>query len=102
MKNSLLKGLSEEQIAKVKACKNSDEILALAQKEGVELTDEQLEAVNGGFCDPDGSSINPIQCPKCHRTNTKLTGQHDVGKLVWDTYYCYDCDFEYRVVKGGY
>ena len=30
MKEDLLKGLTEEQIAKVKACKNSDELLALA------------------------------------------------------------------------
>ena len=102
MREDLLLGLSKEQIEKVNQCRSSEEILELAKKEGVELTDEQLEAVNGGFCDPDGSSINPIQCPKCHHTNTKLTGQHDVGKLVWDTYYCYDCDFEYRVVKGGY
>ena len=42
MKNELLKGLSEEQIAKVKACKNNDELLALAKEEGIELTDEQL------------------------------------------------------------
>ena len=33
MKEELLKGLSEEQIAKVRACKNSDELLELAKKE---------------------------------------------------------------------
>ena len=41
MKKELLKGLSEEQIAKVKACKSHEELLALAKQEGVELTDEQ-------------------------------------------------------------
>ena len=50
MKKELLKGLSEEQIAKVKACKNQDEILAIAREEGIELNDEQLAAVSGGFC----------------------------------------------------
>ena len=50
MKNELLKGLSDEQIAKAKACKSSDELLALAKKEGIELTNEQLEAVSGGAC----------------------------------------------------
>ena len=50
MKEELIKGLTEEQIAEVKACKNSDELLKLAKREGVELTDEQLEAVNGGAC----------------------------------------------------
>ena len=50
MKEELLKGFSEEQIAKIKSCKSSEELLALAKHEGVELTDEQLEAVNGGVC----------------------------------------------------
>ena len=51
MKDELLKGLTEEQIAKVKACKNQEEVLKVAKEEGVELTDEQLEAVSGGGCD---------------------------------------------------
>ena len=50
MKQELLKGLTEEQIAKVKACKNHEELLKLAKAEGVELSDEQLEAINGGAC----------------------------------------------------
>ncbi|MBR1847501.1 MAG: hypothetical protein IJ787_07295 [Bacilli bacterium] len=41
----LLKGLSEEQIAKVKTCKNQEEILKFAKEEGIEPTDEQFEAV---------------------------------------------------------
>ena len=50
MKKELLKGLTEDQIAKVKACANTSDLLALAKDEGVELTPEQLEAVNGGAC----------------------------------------------------
>lgn len=50
MKQELLKGLSKEQIAKVKACKNSEKIFALAKAEGVELNDEQLKAISGGAC----------------------------------------------------
>ena len=49
-RKELFKGLSEEQIARVKACKNQEEILALAKAEGVELSNEQLEAVSGGAC----------------------------------------------------
>ena len=48
MKQELLKGLTEEQIAKIKACNNSEKLLALAKEEGVELTDEQLSAISGG------------------------------------------------------
>lgn len=61
MKKELLKGLTEEQIAKVKACKNSEELLKLAKEEGIELSDEQLEAISGGGC----NSISGVSCPKC-------------------------------------
>lgn len=46
MRKELLKGLT----AKIKACENQEEILKLAKEEGIELTNEQLEAVSGGGC----------------------------------------------------
>ena len=55
MKKELLNGLTEEQIAKVKACKTQEDFLELARKEGVELNDEQLAAVSGGACSDDSS-----------------------------------------------
>ena len=51
MKEELLKGLTEEQIAKVKACDDVKDLLQLAKDEGVELTEEQLNAISGGGCD---------------------------------------------------
>lgn len=48
MKKELLKGLTEDQIAKVKACDNTKDLLQLAKDEGVELNEEQLAAVSGG------------------------------------------------------
>ena len=69
MKQDLLKGLTDEQITKVKACKGSEELLALAKKEGIELSDEQLAAVSGGgacsVVSDIGDKINPFDCPKC-------------------------------------
>ena len=92
MKNSLLKGLSEEQIAKVKACKNSDEILALAQKEGVELTDEQLQIVSGGSV----CVTTPTECPKC--------GSHciitDYGTCIGYFCKCEKCGHEWKNLIG--
>ena len=61
MKEELLKGLANEQINKVKSCKSNDELLSLAKHEGIELSNEQLEAVNGGGC----SDTWECKCPKC-------------------------------------
>lgn len=44
--------VTEEQMAKAKACKTSEELIALAEAEGVVLTDEQLDAVSGGWGSP--------------------------------------------------
>lgn len=41
--------LTPEQREKVLACKTPEELLALAQEEGYELTEEQLEGVSGGW-----------------------------------------------------
>ena len=40
--------LTEEQKAKVMACKTADELVALAKEEGVDLSDEQLDSIAGG------------------------------------------------------
>ena len=77
MRKELLKGLTEEQIAKVKACKSQEEMLAVAKEEGIELTDEQLAAVSGGC----GTEI--VECPKCH-------GQAKRVGNAWEGY-GYEC-----------
>ena len=43
--------LTDEQKAKAKDCKTLDELTALAGKEGIELPDEALDHVAGGFFD---------------------------------------------------
>lgn len=86
MKEELLKGLNEEQINKLKACKTQEERLALAKEEGVELTDEQLEAVSGGACNSAG-----IPCPKCGSMDTIETIDFHKGKI----YYCNDCFYDW-------
>ena len=79
MKQELLKGLTEEQIAKAKACKNSGEVLELAKAEGIELTDEQLQAIaGGGACSvvsDIGDKINPFDCPKCGSNDVEKDGK---------------------------
>lgn len=91
MKKDLLKGLSEEQIAKAKECKNQEELLAFAKAEGIELTDEQLEAVSGGgFC-----SETTEPCPKCGSTNIKK--EHRGNDVHMHTVFiCKECKHEWN------
>lgn len=89
MKEDLLKGLSEEQIAKIKACKNQEEILALAKEEGIELTDAQLEAVSGGAC----STASPTRCYKCGSDNVVFTGTNVVDGVRHKTFVCKSCGY---------
>ena len=49
-KRRLLEGLTEEQIAKVRACNSGAELIELARIEGVQLSSEQLAAITGGGC----------------------------------------------------
>ena len=67
MKEELLKGLNEEQIAKLKECKTQEEMLALAKEEDIELTDEQLEAISGG-CGT-RPTAQPAYCRQCGWTD---------------------------------
>ena len=52
--------LTEEQQAKARECKTPEEFFELAQAEGIELGEEELEAINGGMVS--GWSIPG--CPK--------------------------------------
>ncbi len=80
MRKELLKGLTEEQIKKVEACKSSEEILNLAKAEGIELTDEQLEVVSGGGC------FFTIKCDKCGSKKVERYTSVERGK-----YECKKC-----------
>ena len=42
-------GLSDEMKAKVTECKTADDLITIAKAEGIELTDEQLDAISGGI-----------------------------------------------------
>ena len=86
MDAKLFEGLTEEQIAKVKACKNNEELLKMAKEEGIELSDEQLEAVSGG-----GACSDTLKCVTCGSTNLRFEYTR-VGPVFKDDYYtCNDC-----------
>ena len=92
MRNELLKGLTDEQVKKVKACKSSQEILELAKSEGVELNEEQLAAVSGGC----GGGK---KCPMCGSTNVERRTKDVQLKSVTNViaYDCKDCKHSWVV-----
>ena len=90
LKEELLKGLSEEQIAKVKACKSQEELLSVAKQEGIELTDEQLAAVSGGFCE---SSPKIYPCPVCKSKDAVHVIQEAAN---YTRYECTKCNITFR------
>jgi transposase-like protein len=89
MKKDLVKGLSEEQIAKAKACKNQEELLKLAKEEGVELTSEQIEAVTGGGC------LSSMECPNCGSKDFRKLPTYQVSGC--STYKCNKCGHEWSL-----
>lgn len=87
MKKDLLKGLTDEQIEKAKSCKTHEELLAVAEEEGVDLTEEQLDAINGGFyC----RSTPDFKCPVCQSKNVK-SKYNENSIAEWYTNTCQDC-----------
>ena len=40
--------LTPDQMEKARTCRSSDDLVEFAKSEGIELTDEQLDAVAGG------------------------------------------------------
>ena len=89
MKKEFLKGLTQEQIAKVKECKNQEDLLRLAKAEGVELTDEQIEAVSGGGC------FSSFKCPQCGSKDYKVLSTYTVSGCK--TYRCNSCGHEWSL-----
>ena len=61
--NELLKGvfasLTEEQKKKAAACKTAEELTAFLTEAGVELPDELLDAVSGGWTYRGGRPVEP-------------------------------------------
>ena len=45
----IYESLTEEQKQRVQSLKTPEDVLAFAREEGMELTDEQLEGISGGW-----------------------------------------------------
>lgn len=47
--------LTHQQLEKAQACTSAEELIQLASSEGIELTDEQMDAITGGTAFTAGS-----------------------------------------------
>ena len=93
MKKELLEGLTEAQIERASKCKTPAELLAAAEEEGVELTEEQLKAINGGLC-----TGNPPRVGVCPQCKAQVNGEF-VETTPGDGRYefrCPECGFEWK------
>lgn len=89
IREELLKGLTEDQIKKVKDFDDPRDLLALAKDEGVELTEEQLDAVSGGTCD------EKPRCPMCNSSNVKDVTPYQGEDTAPNVYMCKDCHHQF-------
>ena len=89
MRKELFENLTKEQIAMVRTCKNHEELLKLAKEEGVELTNEQLEAVRGGGC------FSSFKCPNCGSKDYRKLPIYQVSGC--STYHCNECGHEWSL-----
>ena len=80
---------TEEQLAKIKAAKTAEELIAIAKAEGIEasedeikaqfdamhkegeLADDELENVSGAGCGP---TIKTVKCPNCGKEHKVPSG----------------------------
>ena len=91
MGKDLLSGLSDEQIVKVRNCKSHEDLLKMAKEEGIELTDEQLNAISGGgMCSDEMPQEWYMDCPYC------AGGKGTLEKLADGIYLCKNCNKIYR------
>ena len=92
--NAALKGiydsLTDEQKEKAKACRTMEELTALAAKEGIELPEEALDMVAGGY-----PVIAPPDCPYCKNVDawslgqsTTITPAGESGKVSVNVFVC--------------
>ena len=85
------KDISPELLEKMKACTSPEEFMQLAGEEGIELTTEMLEGINGGGVDWDNwpwsgdddygdtrMDIDPVHASEAYRS-----GKVDYAELDW-------------------
>ena len=99
-KEDLLQGLTDAQREKAKNCHSSEELLKIAEEDGVELNDEQLAAVSGG-CAAAEEVAPPrpqhVTCTSCGSSTVELQYQVKTANGYYWEYKCRRCGITFRV-----
>ena len=100
MREELLKGLTDAQREKAKNCNSREELLKMAQEEGVELNDEQLAAVSGGCTAVD--VVPPprpehVTCTNCGSSTVEFYYQVRTANGYYWEYKCRKCGVTFKV-----
>ncbi len=85
--------LTEEQKQKFRSASSTDELFALVQEEGIELSDEQLEQISGGSKWSDGTG-SYVYCPFCRH---EISTTDYVGSSF--TVFCDNCNSSFNVTR---
>jgi len=99
-KEDLLQGLTDAQREKAKNCQSREELLKMAQEEGVELNDEQLAAVSGGCTAVDKTSPSRpehVTCTNCGSSTVELNYQVKTANGYYWEYKCRRCGTTFKV-----
>ena len=99
-KEGLLQGLTDAQREKAKNCRSSEELLKIAQEEGVELNDEQLSAISGGCTGiEENSPPRPqhVTCTNCGSSTVDLQYQVKTANGYYWEYKCHRCGATFKV-----
>ncbi len=86
-----LSNLTEEQKKRIAECKSADDYKALAKELGYELTDDQLDKINGGEQDAGWQPSN--SCPSCGSTDVDC--RYDTTREVF-VHHCNTCGYEWE------
>ena len=97
MREELLKGLTDAQREKAKNCHSREELLKMAQEEGVELNDEQLAAVSGGCTAANPPRPEHVTCTNCGASTVDLQYQVKTANGYYWEYKCRRCGVTFKV-----
>lgn len=90
-----LNDFTSELQAKMQEAKNPEEVLALCKEEGIELSDDDLEKVSGGWSSSDDGGPS---CPVCGSTNVTIDATNtSSGLYSVEEFTCHSCGHVWTV-----